>query len=159
MLRRTPIKSRARREWEAQRASRAEREPKPPHRLERPVSYIGTTTGPAPKTESVRHEGYRRLVAAMPCKHCGIHGYSQAAHPNTNKGAGLKTDDRECFALCTVHPVGGGLVTGCHELFDQGALFTKAVRREIEPAWGADTRAAIRASGQWPADLPEWEEK
>ena len=153
-MRRTPI----RRRWEG--PTTGEREPRPMARLERVPDYGGSVSGVAvPKDEPVRHEGYRRLVAAMPCKHCGIHGYSQAAHPNTGKGAGKKLiDDRLCFALCTVHPVAGGYVTGCHERFDQGALYAKAARREIEPAWGADTRAAIVAAGLWPADLPAWNE-
>jgi hypothetical protein len=135
-----------------------EREPRPLAKLTRPVSYAGTTTGPVAKDAPVRHEGYRRLVAKLPCKHCGVYGYSQAAHPNTGKGAGTKTDDRECFPLCTVHPVLGGLVQGCHERFDQGALFTKAQRREIEPVWAADTRRTIYAMGKWPKGLPMFNE-
>jgi hypothetical protein len=120
------------------------------------ATYAGGTSGePIEKDNAIEHEGYRRLVAAMPCKHCGIWGYSQCAHPNTDKAGGKKLiDDRLCFALCTVHPVAGGFVRGCHERFDQGALYTKAARREIEPAWGADTRAAILVAGNWPADLP-----
>lgn len=111
-----------------------------------------------PKEDAVRSEPYRRLVAAMPCKYCGIAGYSQAAHPNTNKGSGIKTDDRLCFALCTVHPgFDGGLVNGCHERFDQGSLFAKVVRRELEPAWAADTQRHIIASGDWPKNLPRLE--
>lgn len=121
-------------------------------------SYGGDLGGPVPKENAVRSEEYRRLVAAMACKHCGIVGYSQAAHPNTNKGGALKTDDRLCFALCTVHPVGSGFVRGCHEKFDQGALYDKATRRAIEPAWGADTRRYIIATGQWPKGLPMLEE-
>jgi hypothetical protein len=42
------------------------------------------------------------------------------------------------------------LVQGCHENFDQGALFTKAVRRELEPVWAADTQRRILAMGLWP---------
>jgi hypothetical protein len=53
-MRRTSIKSRARREWEAQRAARSEREPKPLHRLERTGVYEGGTTGPAPKGERAK---------------------------------------------------------------------------------------------------------
>ncbi len=30
---------------------------------------------------------------------------------------------------------------------------TKAVRREIEPVWGADTRREIEAAGEWPEKL------
>lgn len=122
-------------------------------------TYAGGTAGPAPKEAAVRSEEYRRLVAALPCKHCGIHGYSQAAHPNTGKGGAIKTDDRECFPLCTVHPVAGGFVQGCHERFDQGALYDKAARRLIEPAWGADTRRQIKAAGDWPKGLPEWDKE
>lgn len=107
-----------------------------------------------PKQNAIEHEGYRRLVAAMPCKVCGIAGISQAAHPNTGKGQGIKTDDRECFPLCCDQPGRAG----CHPKFDQGALFTKAVRRELEPVWGADTRRAIEAAGLWPANLPKWTE-
>lgn len=118
-------------------------------------SYGGTTAGPAPKEDALTSEAYRRLVAALPCKVCGIAGISQAAHPNTGKGAGLKTDDRECFPLCCDQP---GRV-GCHPKFDQGALFTKAVRRELEPAWGADTRRTIKAAGLWPKGVPEWSEE
>lgn len=107
-----------------------------------------------PKDEPVRSEPYRRLVAALPCKVCGIVGSSQAAHPNTGKGAGLKTDDRLCFPLCCDRPG----VQGCHAKFDQHAWFTRAARREIEPSWGADTRRQITAMGQWPADLPKIED-
>ena len=34
------------------------------------------------------------------------------------------------------------------------ALFTKAVRRELEPVWAADTRRRIHAMGIWPAGIP-----
>lgn len=118
-------------------------------------TYAGGTSGAAvEKEEAVRSETYRRLVAAMPCKMCGIWGFSQAAHPNTGKGAGLKTDDRLCFPLCGPRPD----AAGCHALFDQGALYPKEVRRALEPAWGADTRRFILAAGTWPARLPRWEE-
>lgn len=103
-----------------------------------------------PKDDAVRSEEYRRLVAQLPCKHCGVHGHSQAAHPNTGKGASLKTDDRLCFPLCCDRPG----VQGCHPKFDQHALYSRAARREIEPAWAADTRRQITAMGQWPANLP-----
>lgn len=103
-----------------------------------------------PKVVPVVSETYRRLVAARPCKLCGIAGFSQAAHPNTGKGQGTKTDDRLCFPLCCDRPG----VVGCHGLFDQHALLSKEARRAIEPAWGADTRRAILAAGDWPAQLP-----
>lgn len=111
-----------------------------------------------PKENVIHHEGYRRLVAALPCKRCGIHGYSQAAHPNANKGMGIKTDDRLCFPLCTVHPdKDGNLVQGCHEKFDQGGKESKYARRVVEEAMGQDTRRVILLSGKWPKDLPVWQ--
>ena len=30
-------------------------------------------------------------------------------------------------------------------------LFTKAVRRELEPVWAADTRRKVQALGMWPS--------
>lgn len=107
-----------------------------------------------PKAEPARHEGYRRLVASLPCINCKQVGRSQAAHPNTGKGAMLKTDDRECFPLCTDGP---GRV-GCHTLFDQGALFTKERRRQLEPLWGRLTRQTVQTLLGWPADLEPWPE-
>jgi len=92
-----------------------------------------------PKTRPVRDEAYRRAVAALPCARCGIHGYSQAAHPNTGKGMGTKTDDRLCFPLCADRPG----ERGCHSLFDQGAIFDKASRRIMEQQWIERTRARI----------------
>lgn len=134
--------------------------PAPPRPATRRATYAGETSGaPVEKGNTIQSEEYRRLVAAMPCKHCGIWGYSQAAHPNTGKAGGKKLiDDRECFPLCTVHPCpsGNGYVQGCHARFDQHALYTKEARRLIEPAWSADTRRQILASGQWPKNLPLW---
>lgn len=33
------------------------------------------------------------------------------------------------------------------------APFTKAVRRELEPVWAADTQRRIKAMGLWPTNL------
>lgn len=107
------------------------------------------------KSAPVRSEALRRAVASLPCINCGIPGYSQCAHSNSGKGAGIKASDLDSFPLCTVHPgADGGLMQGCHEKFDQGALFTKAVRRELEPTWAADTQRRIHAMGLWPVNLP-----
>ena len=125
----------------AERAERIARQGlgtlKPLHR----GTYGGAVTVPDPKAEPVRDEEYRRLVAALPCKACGILGYSQAAHPNTGKGMGSKTDDTACFPLCGPRPG----EQGCHARFDQGAMFDKATRRVVEEAWAEDTRRAIAA--------------
>ena len=117
---------------------------------------LGTTAAaPIPKAAPVRSEAYRRAVASLPCINCKVPGYSQCAHSNSGKGAGIKASDLDSFPLCTVHPgADGRLVQGCHEKFDQGALFTKAVRREREPVWAADTRRKLLALGLWPKALP-----
>ena len=107
-----------------------------------------------PKENVIRSEPYRRLVASYPCKACGIAGFSQAAHPSTGRGGGMKTDDRRCFPLCCARPG----VMGCHAAFDQGAMFTKTVRRMVEDAWGADTRKQIAADNKWPKNLQMMEE-
>ena len=116
---------------------------------------LSTTAAPIPKAAPVRSEAYRRAVASLPCINCGVPGYSQCAHSNSGKGAGIKASDLGSFPLCTVHPgADGRLVQGCHENFDQGALFTKAARRELEPVWAADTQRRIHAMGLWPKALP-----
>lgn len=105
---------------------------------------------PLPKDEPVRCEAYRRAVAQLPCVICGIYGYSQAAHANTGKGMGLKACDLTLFPACADRPG----VRGCHAQLDQGALFPKAVRRELEPVWAADTRRRVLLAGLWPESLP-----
>ena len=120
-----------------------------------PLPVASAPAAQVHKAAPVRSEAYRRAVASLPCINCGVPGHSQCAHSNSGKGAGIKASDLDSFPLCTVHPgADGRLVQGCHENFDQGALFTKAVRRELEPAWAADTRRRIRAMGLWPKGLP-----
>lgn len=119
-------------------------------------TYAAPTEPAAPsaKAAPVRSEALRRAVASLPCINCGVPGHSQCAHSNSGKGAGIKASDLDSFPLCTVHPgADGRLVQGCHENFDQGALFTKAVRRELEPVWAADTQRRIKAMGLWPTNL------
>jgi hypothetical protein len=104
-----------------------------------------------PKATAARSEPYRRLVAQLACKACGIQGYSQAAHPNSGKAKGAKADDRLCFALCCDRPG----TKGCHARFDQYELGGRHAQSLIEKAWGADTRRQITAQGQWPANLEQ----
>lgn len=106
-----------------------------------------------PKDDAVRNEEYRRLVATLPCKHCGIVGYSQAAHLPPD-GKGIKQDDRQIFALCCAR-VG---ITGCHADYDNYRLFSRPVAMTVGLAWAADTRRQITAMGQWPANLPRIED-
>lgn len=127
---------------------------RPPASLPRPVRAVSPTVFTAavlsqPKEDVVRSEAYRRVVATMPCVMCGIAGYSQCAHANVGKGAGIKASDLESFPACCDRPG----VRGCHGQLDQGALFAKAVRRALEPAWSADTRRKVMAMGLWPKGL------
>lgn len=121
--------------------------------------YAGGTSGEVVAKECpVRSEPYRRLVAALPCIVCGIHGYSQAAHaPPTGKA--IKEDDRGCFPLCCIHPapVTGVLIDGCHREFDQMRMMPREQMGEQAQVWAAKTRATIRMAGTWPQGLPQWE--
>ena len=120
-----------------------------------PQPVATTPAAQVEKATPVRSEALRRAVASLPCINCGVPGHSQCAHSNSGKGAGIKASDLDSFPLCTVHPgADGRLVQGCHENFDQGALFTKAVRRELEPVWIADTQRKIYSMGLWPESLP-----
>ena len=102
------------------------------------------------KAATVRSEAYRRAVAGLPCVICKVQGYSQAAHGSDGKGMGIKACDLTLFPACCDRPG----VRGCHGQLDQGALFTKAVRHQLEPAWAADTQRRIHAMGLWPKGIP-----
>lgn len=108
-----------------------------------------TAAAPIPKAAPVRSEAYRRAVASLPCAICGTPGHSQAAHANTGKGMGLKACDLTCFPACGPRPG----FQGCHAALDQGAMFLKAVRRELEPVWAEDTQRRLLAMGLVPASL------
>lgn len=128
--------------------------PAPLRPLERACSYEGSTSGqPVDKENAVEHEGYRRLVAALPCAHCFVRGYSQAAHADQGKGAGIKTDDRTCYPACGPRPG----VPGCHWLIGTSGAFPREARRAMEQEYAKRTRRAIQAAGLWPSNLPMWE--
>lgn len=124
--------------------------------LARPANYA-PATGHATalkKDAPARSEAYRRIVAAMPCIHCGIAGYSQHAHANAGKGLGLKTDDRAGFPLCAPRPG----IEGCHARFDQYRLLPggRDEHAEAGERWAEWTRAAVIEAGVWPNRLPRW---
>ena len=128
----------------------------PVTRLARPANYA-PATGHATalkKDAPARSEAYRRIVAAMPCIHCGIAGYSQHAHANAGKGKGIKTDDRMGFPLCAARPG----VEGCHAAFDQYRLLPggRDEHAEAGERWAERTRAAVLEAGVWPNRLPRW---
>ena len=132
------------------------------HAQQAPVAIISIVTKPTriapfsaefrgsiPKSQPVRNEAYRRAVASLPCVICGIAGQSQAAHGSgagtaVCKGMGIKSCDLTCFAACV----------RCHSRLDQGALFSKSVRHQLEPVWAADTQRRIQAMGLWPKGVP-----
>lgn len=162
MLRRTSLRPMSAKRREAQAQERAQpRQRAYPKRssiepLHRPVlGRVEAVAAPDPKgAKPVQSPAYRKVVASLPCKYCGIAGFSQAAHPSSGRGGAEKTDDRRVFALCCARPG----VVGCHTAFDQQALLTKANRRIIEDVWAADTRRQVIAMGKWPARLPAWDE-
>jgi len=89
----------------------------------------------------IRSEEYRRLVASLPCFHCGLQGSSQAAHPNSGKGRGVKESDLSCFPLCADRPG----IKGCHSRFDQYELVAKGdPMREFEAKAKSWTQTLIR---------------
>lgn len=134
------------------------------HAQQAPVAILSIVTKPTritpfsaefrgsiPKSQPVRSAAYRRVVASLPCCICGVPGYSQAAHGSDGKGMGIKACDlKTLFPACCDRPG----VRGCHGRLDQGALFSKAVRHQLEPVWAGDTQRKIRAMGLWPKNLP-----
>lgn len=107
---------------------------------------------PRPKSETWRSEAYRRLVASMPCAHCGIGGFSNACHADQGKGMGTKSDDRTCWPGCVDRPGR----SGCHSLIGARGMFTREQRRIIEAKHAAATRERIKADGLWRKEWPEW---
>ena len=112
--------------------------------------------GPIEKDSPLRSEPYRRLVAALPCAHCGIEGYSQHAHENDGKGKGMKVDDRRAMPLCCTRPG----IEGCHAAFDSYRLLPggRDAHHAQGRAWAQQTRTRIYESGQWPKKVPLWQE-
>ena len=108
-----------------------------------------------PKVGHQRSEPYRRLVAHLVCAHCGIEGYSQAAHGDFGKGLSIKADDRTCYPACAPHDGR----QGCHYLIGTSGTYTREERRALDEQYGAQTRAKIINLGLWPAGLPMWSDQ
>lgn len=150
---------------DARHAARAARQVASAHETRELVALVGVAAlvsqdKPAcariEKDNAVEHEGYRRLVASLPCFWCGRQGRSNHAHENEGKGLGLKVDDRRAMPLC-VDDMGK---QGCHTAFDQYALIDggRDAHVELGRAMAAATRKAIRDAGVWPKNLPLWHE-
>lgn len=149
-LKRTSLRPRAPRSEQQRGPDRLRSVPTvTPGAFRAPQPVATTSAEPVTKDAPVRSEAYRRAVATLPCAICGAPGYSQAAHANTGKGMGMKACDLTCFPACGPRPG----FQGCHAALDQGALFLKAVRRELEPAWAADTQRRLLTMGLVPASL------
>lgn len=112
---------------------------------------------PIEKENPLRSEPYRRLVAELPCAHCGIAGYSQHAHENDGKGKGMKVDDRRAMPLCCTRPG----IEGCHVAFDQYRLLPggRDAHAEQGRIWAEQTRQQIEQLGKWPKKMPPWPDK
>ena len=150
MLKRAAFKPRATR-YEARDPDRLRSVPTvTPGAFRAPLAVASAPAARVEKSAPVRSEALRRAVASLPCVICGMPGYSQAAHGSEGKGMGIKACDLTLFPACCDRPG----VRGCHSQLDQGALFTKAGRREREPVWAADTRRKLLALGLWPKRLP-----
>lgn len=149
-LKRTSLRPRAPRSEQQRDPDRLRSVPTvTPGAFRAPQPVATTSAEPVPKDAPVRSEAYRRAVAALPCAICGVTGYSQAAHANQGKGMGMKACDLTCFPACGPRPG----FQGCHAALDQGALFLKAVRRELEPVWAADTMRKLWEMGLVPDSL------
>lgn len=108
-----------------------------------PILFIEGMTRicvPVSKKPPVRDESYRRLVAALPCAHCGRAGPSQCAHADEGKGMAMKSDDDGCFPLCPDSP---GRV-GCHTLIGASGKFNKEQRRYLEQKYAQQTRDKLK---------------
>ena len=46
----------------------------------------------------------------------------------------------------------------CHHLIGSTGKLGRDERRRLEAEYGARTRAAVQAAGQWPKKLPAWKE-
>lgn len=123
--------------------------PAPLRPVERRSTYAGAVTlRLVPKEEPRQHAGYMNLVRAMACMHCGHPPRSDFAHADQGKGQGIKTDCRRGFPLCRA----------CHHLIGSTGKLGRDERRRLEAEYGARTRAAVQAAGQWPKKLPAWKE-
>jgi hypothetical protein len=98
------------------------------------------------KAKALRDKTYLRWVASLPCAHCGIVGYSQAAHSDQGKGMGIKSGDDTCYPACGPHYQRGLVVSGCHWEIGTSGHLSKEERRELEAKYAEQTRALYEQS-------------
>lgn len=127
--------------------------PRAPAQRGRMATMGPAETRPAPKEDALQHAGYMALVRKLPCRHCGITGYTQFCHSDEGKGGSIKSDCRYGWPGCG--PRTG--IPGCHALIGTLRIYPKEQRRELEAGYSADTRGLIERMGLWPDDLPRLE--
>ena len=99
-----------------------------------------------PKFNYFRSKKHLKNVASLPCQHCGLEGYTQAAHSNQakhGKGRSLRASDEFTAALCLKH----------HYELDQGRDMTKEERVEMWENAHKRTKDALIKQGLWPDEL------
>mgnify|MGYP003343998183 FL=1 len=96
-----------------------------------------------PKFNYFRSKKHLKNVAGLACQHCGLDGYTQAAHSNQakhGKGKGIKASDEFTAALCLK----------CHYELDQGKNLSKEERVDLWDNAHKKTEAELRRLGLWP---------
>jgi hypothetical protein len=99
-----------------------------------------------PKFNYFRSKKHLKNVSSLPCQHCGLDGYTQAAHSNQlqhGKGRGIKASDEFTAALCLKH----------HYEIDQGSNLTKEERIDLWNKAYEKTVKALKQQGLWPEEL------
>lgn len=94
---------------------------------------------PRLKADVVRSEPYRRYISALPCFMCRIEGFSQVAHGDEGKGAGLKSSDTTCYPLCAPRPG----EQGCHYYVGTTGKMGRDLRRDFEQRGAAWTQEQL----------------
>jgi hypothetical protein len=97
---------------------------------------------PIPKERPARDEAYRRLVAALPCAHCGRPGPSQVCHVDQGKGMGIKTSDYDTWPGCA----DALFRQGCHSIIGSSGRLSRDERRALEREYAAKTRETLKAA-------------
>lgn len=99
-----------------------------------------------PKFNYFRSKKHLKNVASLPCQHCGLEGYTQAAHSNQakhGKGRSIRASDEFTAALCLK----------CHYELDQGNKLSKEERVEMWERAHNRTVAELKRLGVWPEEL------
>ena len=99
-----------------------------------------------PKFNYFRSKKHLKNVSSIPCQHCGLDGYTQAAHSNQlihGKGRGIKASDEYTAALCLK----------CHYELDQGNILSKEERVEMWDNAHKKTVTELKRLGMWPNEL------